>query len=96
MEVFLKHKDKFRFILSNPSITYGTNLNLTIVDIDDNMSLISTKNTLYQLIGRAGRKGKSKSASVFFRSWDIFEKIIDYDDTNIEASQIEKNLSLIL
>lgn len=92
MEIFLKYKDYFRFILSNPSITYGTNLNLTIVDIDDNMSLISTKNTLYQLIGRAGRKGKSKSASVFFRSWDIFEKIIDYDDTNIEANQIETNL----
>lgn len=96
MQTFLRFKDDFKFICSDPSIIYGTNINLTMIDIHENMSLISTKNTLYQLIGRAGRKGKSSSANVIFRNWDLFHTIVSDDQTNIEASNIEKNLQEII
>ena len=94
-EIFLRYKDKFKFILSDPSIVYGTNINLTLIDIEKSMKDISTRNTLYQLIGRAGRKGKSTNASVIFRSWKLFDIIINSDDKNFEAEQIEKNILLI-
>ena len=86
---------KFKFILSDPSIVYGTNINLTLIDIEKSMKDISTRNTLYQLIGRAGRKGKSTNASVIFRSWKLFDIIINSNDNNFEAEQIEKNILLI-
>ena len=96
MQTFLHYKDEFKFICSDPSIIYGTNINLTMIDIHENMSNISSKNTLYQLIGRAGRKGKSSSANVIFRNWDLFHTIVSEDDTNIEAQNIENNFSKII
>ena len=95
-EIFLQFKDKFRFILADPSIIYGTNINLSMIDIHENMSEISTRNTLYQLIGRAGRKGQSSSANVIFRNWDLFNIIVEDSDKNIEANNIQKNLNKIL
>lgn len=96
LEVFLKYKDLFKFIISDPSIIYGTNLNITMIDIHENLSSISTRNTMYQLIGRGGRFGKSSSAVVNFRSWDLFNIIVDNNDINEEATNIEKNLIEIM
>ena len=96
LEVFLKDKDIFKFIISDPSITYGTNINLTMVDIHENLVPISTRNTLYQLIGRSGRKGKSSSANIIFRSWELFNIIVSNNDINEEAENIENNLIEIL
>ena len=67
LEIFLKYKDQFKFIISDPSIIYGTNINLTMIDIHENLAPISTRNTIYQLMGRGGRFGKSSSAVVNFR-----------------------------
>ena len=67
-----------------------------MIDIHENMSTISTRNTLYQLIGRAGRKGKSSSANVIFRNWDLFNIIVEDSDKNIEANNIQENLNKIL
>lgn len=96
LEIFLKYKDQYKFIISDPSIIYGTNINLTMVDINENLGPISTRNTLYQLIGRAGRKGKSSSANIIFRSWDLFDIIVADNDINNEADNIEQNLIQIL
>ena len=96
LEIFLKKKDLFKFIISDPSIIYGTNINLTMVDIHENLTDISTRNTLYQLIGRAGRKGKSSSANIIFRSWELFNIIVDNSNINQEATNIENNLIEIL
>ena len=96
MQTFLHYKDEFKFICSDPSIIYGTNINLTMIDIHENMSSISSKNTLYQLIGRAGRKGKSSSANVIFRNWELFHTVVSEDDTNLEAQNIENNLIQLL
>jgi hypothetical protein len=40
MNLFLQNKDKYKFILSTPSIVYGTNISLSIIDIDDEISII--------------------------------------------------------
>ena len=48
------------------------------------------------MIGRAGRIGKSSSASVIFRSWDLFKIIIEDNDVNVEAQEIEDNLLKII
>jgi hypothetical protein len=96
LEIFLKTKDLFKFILSDPSIIYGTNINLTAIDIHENLTSISTRNTLYQLIGRGGRFGKSSSAIVIFRSWGLFNIVVENSDLNSEAINIENNLIEIL
>jgi len=96
LEVFLKYKDKFRFIISDPSIIYGTNINLTMIDIHESLAPISTRNTIYQLMGRGGRFGKSSSAVVNFRSWDLFNIVVANNDINEEATNIENNLIQLL
>lgn len=92
LQIFLKYKDTFKFILADPSIIYGTNISLTLIDINENLTPISTRNTLYQLIGRSGRKGKSSSATIIFRSMNLFNIIVEDNDNNEEAANIENNL----
>jgi len=96
MDLFLKNKDRFKFIFSTPSIVYGTNISLSIIDIDKSFSKNATKNTLYQLAGRAGRNGKSNSATVIFRDWEMIDMILQKNIVNIEARQIEENYSKLL
>jgi replicative superfamily II helicase len=96
MSLFLRNKDNFRFILSTPSIVYGTNISLSIIDVDASFTKDSTRNTLYQLIGRAGRKGKSHSATIIFRDNKMLNIIFNKETINIEACQIETNYQKIL
>ena len=96
MDLFLRNKDCFKFILSTPSIVYGTNISLSIIDIDSSFFEQSTKNTLYQLIGRAGRKGKSQSATIIFRDPRMLNIIFSQEDINVEAQYIEHNYQRIL
>jgi uncharacterized protein YfkK (UPF0435 family) len=91
MDLFLRNKDQFKFILSTPSIVYGTNISISIIDIDNTFVNYSTKNILYQLIGRAGRRGKSESATIIFRNNDMLNIIFKTDLSNIEAENIERN-----
>jgi len=96
MDQFLRNKDGFKFILSTPEIVYGTNIDLSIIDIDSSFIVDSTRNTLYQLIGRAGRKGKSHSATIIFRDDEMLKLIFERFDKNIEAENIEQNYIKIL
>jgi hypothetical protein len=96
MDLFLRNKDNFKFILSTPSIVYGTNINLSIIDIDSSFVKDSTKNTLYQLIGRAGRRGRSNSATIIFRDNNMLNVIFKNEATNIEAENIENNYLKLL
>ena len=91
MELFLMNKDRFKFIISTPSIVYGTNIGLSIIDIDSSFTEEATKNKLYQLIGRGGRMGKSNSAVIIFRDDNMINKILNKNEVNIEAQQIEAN-----
>jgi hypothetical protein len=88
--VFMEYKDEMRFILSTPAIIYGTNMNISNVDIDESYSSESTRNSIYQLIGRAGRKGRrSYSAMAVFKDWNLLNKIMNITFENVEAKMIE-------
>lgn len=95
MDFFLRKKDSFKFIISSPSIVYGTNISLSVIDIDSSFYNNSTKNILYQLIGRAGRKGKSHSATIIFRDNRMLDIITKKENSNVEAYQIENNFNLL-
>jgi replicative superfamily II helicase len=94
MDYFLRKKDSFKFIISTPSIVYGTNISLSIIDIDKSFIIDSNKNTLYQLIGRAGRRGRSHSATIIFRDNEMLRIILDNDSVNRDAEYIEENYKL--
>jgi hypothetical protein len=96
MDYFLRKKDSFKFIISTPSIVYGTNISLSMIDIDKSFIVDSNKNTLYQLIGRAGRRGRSHSATIIFRDNDMLRIILNNDSNNREAQYIEENYKKIL
>jgi replicative superfamily II helicase len=96
MDQFLRNKDGFKFILSTPEIVYGTNIDLSIIDINSSFIADSTRNTLYQLIGRAGRKGKSHSATIIIRDDEMLNLIFGKIIKNIEAENIEHNYAKIL
>jgi hypothetical protein len=95
--IFMEYKDNLNYILSTPSIIYGTNMNISIVDIGEEYSSNATRNSLFQLVGRAGRKGKkSYSAMVIFRTWEMLNKIMDPTFDNIEAKIIEKDFKKLM
>ena len=96
MDLFLRNKDSYRFILSTPSIVYGTNIGLTTIDIDQSFKDECSKNTLYQLVGRAGRRGKSDSATIIFRNNDMLKIIFSNIEINNESLMIEQNFQKIL
>ena len=92
MDLFLTKKDHLKGILSTPSIVYGTNIpGLSKIDIDKSFVRDSTKNILYQLIGRAGRRGKSDSAIVIFRDDEMLNIILDQKNINVEANKVRLN-----
>jgi hypothetical protein len=86
--IFMNYKNTFHYIFSDPSITYGTNINLTMIEMNDSLIPISTKSTIYQLIGRTGRRGKSKSSKIILRSNEFLNILIN-QDYNKEAIDIE-------
>jgi hypothetical protein len=95
MNSFMNRIDKLKFILSTPEIVYGTNIALSIIDIDERFAQYCTKEILYQLIGRAGRKGKSSSAMIIFRDDKMIQIILNKTSRNIAAEQLEHNFSLL-
>lgn len=75
-------------IASDEQIVYGTNYPLTGVTIEANFGKKSSPNTIGQLIGRAGRTGKSETATVTFTDYDTLVKAFTNCDTNVEANAI--------
>ncbi len=89
-EVFLEYRNDFTNIFATKEIEYGTNLSITNVIIDE--LYIGTRNSIYQLMGRAGRRGKkSFNAMVQFRNNSHLELVMrgTYDD--VEARVAEQN-----
>ena len=80
-------RGKMSYIFSDKQITYGTNLPTSTVFIDKHREEF-TQNMLHQLIGRAGRPGKSKVATVIFLDDKDLEKTFSCDYENIEAETL--------
>ncbi len=76
-----------KMFISDPSIVYGTNIkNINTVSISAEYAAsgTSTRNSIYQLMGRAGRSGQSSSARILFHSMDGIDKL--FGDENHEAN----------
>ena len=88
LETFLAHRNDYRFIFSTPAIVYGTNMSISNVDIDD--SFQTSRNSIYQLMGRAGRRGKkSFNAMVVFHDQNILRMVMNREFVDIEAQIAE-------
>jgi hypothetical protein len=76
-----------KFFISDPSIVYGTNIknvNTISISAEYAASRTSTRNSIYQLMGRAGRSGQSSSARILFHSMEGIDKL--FGDENYEAN----------
>ena len=82
------NKNELSVLASDAQIVYGTNYPLTEVVIDSSFGQQASSNTLYQLIGRAGRTGKSELATVVFTDDDTLNKAFTNIKNNIEAETI--------
>jgi len=67
-------KGNLACLFASPDIVYGTNLSLTTVFIGKGYGHVATRNSLYQLIGRAGRTGRAHKAKVIFQDMATMRK----------------------
>ena len=92
-DIFLKYKNMYKEYFLTEQMIFGINLSqLCIVDVLSTLN--ATKNTLYQLCGRAGRD-KNGSAMILLRDTKFIDLILDSDTFNIEAQNIENNYALL-
>lgn len=84
--------DKLLFLCSGKDIVFGTNLpGLTNVFIDESFASEQSISTLYQLMGRVGRMGRSYHANIILNSEEGVGKILSMEG-NIDhesASHLE-------
>jgi hypothetical protein len=85
----LCEKGHLSFLFSNDSISYGANYPFTNVIITDEFASVHSQNTLYQLMGRCGRVGKSYMAKVFTTSDETCNKIMNITNESIEGDNME-------
>lgn len=67
---------------STPDIAYGTNMAIITIFIDGCYGLQTTQNSLFQVIGRAGRLGKSYKARVVFNDISVMKKALVSSNRN--------------
>lgn len=94
METFKSLRNTYKFILSTPAIIYGTNMSISNVDIDETYCNDASRNSIYQLMGRAGRRGKkSYNAMIIFRDWNALYRVMapTYDD--VESNRVEMSFN---
>jgi len=83
------------FLFADRSIVYGTNFPFSNVFIDEAFAKESSLNTLYQLIGRAGRVGKSYMAKVCLIGEELKRRFVDFREENVEAKNLEKAMARV-
>jgi hypothetical protein len=91
--------DKLVFLCSNKDVVFGTNLpGLTNVFIDGSFAAEESVSTLYQLMGRVGRMGRSYHANIILNSEQGVEKVlslgtnIDHESALLIESLLAKSL----
>jgi hypothetical protein len=89
-EAFKQLRNDFKFILSTPAIVYGTNMSISNVDIDESFGENASRNSIYQLMGRAGRRGKkSYNAMIIFRDWNSLHRVMAPTYEDVESNKAE-------
>ncbi|MFY7987400.1 MAG: hypothetical protein ACOVNP_00855 [Flavobacterium sp.] len=86
-QMYEKNIRSSKMFISDPSIVYGTNIksvNTVSISAEYASSNNSTRNSIYQLMGRAGRSGQSSSARILFHSMEGIDKL--FGDENYEAN----------
>ena len=79
------------FFCSGIDVVYGTNLSsLENIFIDDDFAKNVTIPTLYQLMGRVGRIGRSYHANIITNSENTIQKLFSLDDNIDKENDIEK------
>ena len=97
----LASKGQLAYLISDYSICYGTNYPIYRVFITDNFSNICSVNTLFQVLGRTGRVGKSWIGSAYLSN-NAARKLIksvqdDKDISNkLEPINMQNMLNRIL
>ena len=81
----LASQGSLSYISSNKSISYGTNLPIQKVVIDNTGQ---SQNTLHQQLGRVGRLGKSLSGSAVIEDDEVIMLAFSPIDQNIEAQNM--------
>jgi len=91
--------DKLMFLCSNKDVVFGTNLpGLTNVFIDGSFAAEESVSTLYQLMGRVGRMGRSYHANIILNSEQGVEKVlslgtnIDHESARVIEDLLTKSL----
>jgi hypothetical protein len=84
----LMNEGKLAYIIANDSIAYGTNVPINIVIVTKEFSDAHSTNTIFQLISRAGRVGRSWNAEAFIHN-TCAEKILLNLHSNNEKENIE-------
>ena len=81
------------FLCSGEEITFGTDLpGLVNIVITADFGERIASGVLYQLMGRAGRVGKSYHANIIAGSHKVLQKLLSYyDDEDYEAKEMDKN-----
>jgi len=73
------------FLCSGKEIVFGTNLpSLTNIFIDKSFGDVEHADILYQLMGRAGRMGKSYHANIYVNSTTTLEKILNFRHNDVD------------
>ncbi len=90
----LAEEGKLAYLLADTSISYGTNYPINRVFVVDDFDSVHSINTLFQLLGRAGRVGKSWKAEAYI-SDNLAKKLINFTHNpndpiaNVEANNLE-------
>lgn len=94
----LASEGKLAYMVADNSISYGTNYPINQVIVMDDFSSTHSLNTLFQLMGRAGRVGRSWKAKSYI-SQSMADILVDYgvhpERYNIEVENIKNMVGLI-
>jgi hypothetical protein len=97
----LANAGKLAFLISDSSISYGTNYPISVINIDHGLTKTETINTIFQLFNRAGRIGKSWFANIYIENYFIrrLSKVllsdILYDRYDIETRNFLKMYKIL-
>lgn len=90
-DLLMKVYNQSLFFCSGIDVVYGTNLSsLENIFIDDDFAKNVSIPTLYQLMGRVGRIGRSYHANIITNSENTIKKLFSLDDNIDKQNDIEK------